>query len=130
MLRTFGFFGFVCCAAMLGPEAALAADTAAHVDSTKPNSEPFYPDSARAAGEQGTVLVDVLVRSSGHPSKFRVSQSSGYGDLDEAAVESVLNWHFVPATRDGDTVTDWATVKIVYQLPQAPPAALPASSSP
>lgn len=123
MLRTFGLIGFACCLALLGAGVAEAAETAARVDPAQANSEPIYPDAARAAGEQGTVLVDVLVRPSGHPSKFRVAQSSGYGDLDNAAVETVLNWHFIPATRDGDTVTDWTTVKVVYQLPQAPAAA-------
>lgn len=123
MLRTFGLVGFACCAALLGSGVAQASDTSARVDPTQANSQPIYPDSARAAGEQGTVLVDVLVRSSGHPSKFRVAQSSGYGDLDAAAVQTVLNWRYVPATHDGDTVTDWTTVKVVYQLPQTPAAA-------
>ena len=40
--------------------------------------------------------------------------------LDNAAVESVLNWRFIPAMRNGDTVSDWAAVKIVYQLPRLP----------
>ncbi|HTT85569.1 MAG TPA: energy transducer TonB [Rhizomicrobium sp.] len=125
VLRSFGFAGFVCCAAMLGPEAAQAADTPAHVDSSKPNADPIYPDSARAAGEQGTILIDVLIRSDGRLSKFRVAQSSGYGDLDDAAVQSVLNWHFAPATRDGDPVTDWTTVKVEYRLPQSAAATPP-----
>ncbi len=128
ILRSFGLMGFVCCAAMLGSGAAQAGDMPARVDPAQPNSQPFYPDSAQAAGEQGTVLVDVLVRSSGHPTKYRVAQSSGYGDLDSAAVQTVLNWHYMPAIRDGDDVSDWTTVKIVYQLPQAPraPSASPA----
>jgi protein TonB len=88
------------------------------VDSAQANAEPFYPDSARAAGEAGTVLVDVLIKSTGRPSEYRVTQSSGYGDLDAAAVQSVLNWRYLPAMRDGDTVSDWTTVKVVYQLPQ------------
>jgi protein TonB len=124
VLRSLGFVGLVCCAATSGSGVAVAADTAAHVDSTKPNAQPFYPDTARAAGEQGTVLLDVEVRPSGHPTKFRVAQSSGYGDLDTAAVQTVLNWRFVPATRDGDAVTDWTTVRVVYELPQ-PSAPVP-----
>jgi protein TonB len=118
MLRHLGVVGTVCCAALLGSVAAQAADTPAHVDSTQPNAQPIYPDSSRAAGEQGTVLIDVLVRSSGRASQFRVAQSSGFGDLDAAAVQTVLNWRYVPATRDGDTVSDWTTVKVVYQLPK------------
>jgi TonB family protein len=117
-LRSLGFVGFVCCAAVMGPVAAQAGDMPARVDSTQPNAEPFYPDSARAAGEAGTVLIDVLVKSTGRPAQYRVAQSSGYGDLDAAAVQTVLNWRYLPATHDGDTVSDWTTVKIVYQLPQ------------
>ena len=125
VLRSY-VIGLVCCAVTAGPGVALAADTTAHVDPTASNAEPAYPDSARAAGEAGTILLDVQVKSNGRASKFRVAQSSGFGDLDEAAVETVLNWHFVPATRDGDAVTDWATVKIVYQLPQTADKAAPA----
>jgi periplasmic protein TonB len=118
LLRPFGFVGIVCCAAMLGSGAAMAGATPAHVDSSQPNEEPIYPDSARAAGEQGTILIDILVHASGRPGQYRVAQSSGYGDLDAAAVQTVLNWKYVPATRDGDAVSDWATVKVVYELPK------------
>jgi protein TonB len=71
-------------------------------------------------------MVDVYVKPSGRPTKAKISQSSGFADLDEAAIESVLNWRFVPAMRGDDTVSDWTTVKIVYQLPVlAPPPAVP-----
>jgi len=109
------------CGTFLCGGAALAAETLAHVDSSAPHAQPAYPDLAQESGEQGTVLVDVYVRSSGRPGKFRVAQSSGFGDLDNAALGSVLGWRFVPATRDGDTVSSWTTVKIVFQLPQPPP---------
>jgi protein TonB len=126
MLRSYGLIGLACCAVTVGPGIAVAADSPAHVDSTQQNAEPIYPDSARAAGEAGTILLDVEIKSTGRAAKYKVSQSSGYGDLDEAAVETVLNWHFVPATRDGDAITDWTTVKIVYQLPQTADKAAPA----
>ncbi|MGH6878174.1 MAG: energy transducer TonB [Rhizomicrobium sp.] len=102
----------------------------AHVDLSQPHPQPAYPTAALASGEQGTVLVNVLVPSSGHISEYRLAQSSGFGDLDNAALESVLGWRFVPAVRDGDTVTDWTTVKVVFELPQpaAPPAVAPTSN--
>ncbi len=106
-------FGIACSAG-----AAIASYLPAHVDASMPHTQPGYPDSARASGEQGTVLVAVYVHPNGRISKYRVAQSSGFGDLDDAAVESVLAWRFVPATRDGDAVSDWATVRIVFQLPQ------------
>jgi len=104
--------------------AALAAGTPPHVDMMQPHLQE-YPDQAQVNGEQGTVLVSVYVRQDGKVAKYRIAQSSGFGDLDNAALESILNWRFVPATRDGgDRVADWTTVKIVYQLPQ-PPAPQP-----
>jgi protein TonB len=96
------------------------------VDLTQPHPQPAYPDSAQLNGEQGSVLVDVYVHPNGRAAKVKVSRSSGFEDLDNAAVEGVLNWRYVPAMRDGDTVSDWATVKIDFQLPQ--PAA-PAPSN-
>lgn len=105
---------------LTGAGAAFAANSAPHVDLTQPHVQE-YPDSAQVNGEQGSVLVSVYVRPNGRASKIRVAQSSGFADLDNAAVESVLNWRFVPAMQDGDPVSDWAAVRVVYQLPQAPP---------
>ncbi len=100
----------------------------ARVDSTKPNAQPAYPDGAQANGEQGTVIVDVYVNSNGRPTKARIVRSTGFNDLDNAALEGVLNWRFVPAERAGETVSDWTKVQIDFQLPQAPgmtPVSLP-----
>lgn len=106
-------------------QAASASESPAHVDLTAPHPQPPYPDSAQAVGEAGTVLLDVYVRPSGRAGKVRVSQSSGFEDLDTAAVQGVLNWRYVPALRGGDPVSDWTSVKIVFQLPQT---AAPASN--
>src|ERR1700685_3362641 len=97
------------------------ADSPAKVDHSYANPPPIYPDSAQLAGEQGDVLVDVRITSGGRPAGVRINQSSGFADLDNAAVETVLNWRFVPAIEDGDTVTSWTTVKIHYALPQTTP---------
>ena len=105
--------------AIMGAGAAFGASTAPHVDLTQPHTQ-VYPESAQASGEQGTVLVQVYVGPNGRVAKYNVAQSSGFGDLDNAALESVLNWRFVPAMRDGDPVSDWTVVKVVYELPQAP----------
>jgi protein TonB len=118
----FGGMAFSFAAAFSMSPAAAQMNSPARVDTALPHPQPPYPDSAQQSGEQGTVLVDVLVRTSGRPVKARISQSSGFQDLDNAAVQGVLNWHFLPATQGGDTVSDWTTVKIVYQLPTMVPA--------
>jgi TonB family protein len=114
---------------VLGSTSTCLADSPARVDRTAPTPAPVYPDSAQVAGEQGDVLLDVYVTAGGHPRKFRVNQSSGFPDLDNAAAETVANWQFVPAIKGGDTVSSWTTVKIHFELPhaaQATPAAAPA----
>jgi protein TonB len=120
---------FVCGLLLAGGAAAQAANgtlnSPPRIDTSYPNQQPPYPDTAQINGEMGTVLVDVLVRPSGKPAKFKISQSSGYQDLDTAAIEGVLNWRFIPALRDGEQVSDWTTVKIVYQPPAMTPAPAP-----
>jgi TonB family protein len=98
---------------------------AAHLDSAFQNYQPRYPDAAQANGEQGNVVLDVYVGDDGNVRKIRINQSSGFDDLDNAAIAGVLSWRFVPANYYGDVVSDWTTVTIVYQLPRAvvlPPA--------
>ena len=115
---------------VLGSATTCLADSPAQVDRSRPTPAPDYPDAAQVAGEQGDVLLDVYVTSGGHARKFRVNQSSGYPDLDNAAAEAVANWQFVPAVKGGDTVSSWTTVKIHFELPkaaQAAPAATPAT---
>jgi len=102
---------------LLGATPVLAADaTPARVDSSQPTAI-VYPPTAQVAGEQGTVIVDVFVGTNGKVSRYAIAKSSGFDDLDNAALESVMNWHYVPASRDGDTVGDWAQVNVVYKLP-------------
>jgi TonB family protein len=103
---------------MLAGRSAFAADVPPRVDTSKPTNV-VYPESAQRAGEEGAVIVRVYVSSSGRPMKADIAQSSGFDDLDDAALETALNWHYVPALRDGDTASDWATVQVVYKLPTA-----------
>ncbi len=121
--------GALALALVLGSATTCLADSPAHVDRSYPTPPPAYPDSAQVAGEQGDVLLDVYVSSGGHARKFRVNQSSGYADLDNAAAEAVANWQFVPAVQDGDTVSSWTTVKVHFELPHAAQAA-PAGAPP
>jgi periplasmic protein TonB len=120
-LRRFGFAVSILGATAFGAAGAYASDTPAHVDTSQANPQPPYPDSADAGGEQGAVMIAVFVRPDGRVTAYRIAQSSGFDDLDTAALQSVLNWKFVPARHDGDPVADWTTVRIVFQLPQAPP---------
>jgi TonB family protein len=98
------------------------ADTRAHVD-TSVSTQTIYPAQSQDAGEQGSVVLSVNVARDGMPMHIRVAQSSGFADLDAAAIETALNWHYVPATHDGEPHPQEIDVRVVYQLPQAPAAA-------
>jgi protein TonB len=96
--------------------AASAADVAPKVDTSQPTPV-VYPTTAQRAGEEGTVLLNVYVTYTGKPQKIDIAKSSGYRELDNAAVETAANWHYVPALHDGDTASDWASVQVVYRMP-------------
>jgi TonB family protein len=103
---------------------AAAADAPPRVDTSQPTTV-VYPKSAQVSGEEGTVMVRVFVNTSGRAARASVAQSSGFMDLDNAAVETAMNWRYVPAIHDGDTASDWATVQVVYKLPAGEPARPP-----
>ena len=80
------------------------------------NPRPLYPMSARRRGEQGTVLLKVLVTREGTAATVRVETSSGSKSLDEAALEAVRKWRFVPAKRGAQPVEEWYEIPLVFKL--------------
>jgi protein TonB len=104
---------------MLCAAPAAAADQASthpQIDLSQPNYQPAYPAAAQKAGERGTTIVAVYVNAVGNPYKVLLSETSGYADLDRAAVEAVRSWHFVPATKSGTAVSEWTAVGIQFNL--------------
>ncbi len=78
---------------------------------------PPYPDSARRAHEQGTVLLLVKVDALGNPIETTVKQTSGYPRLDRAAQDWIqLNYKFQPATINGLPVAAEVTIPIRFSL--------------
>lgn len=80
------------------------------------NPAPRYPLVARRNGEQGTVTLRVLVLRDGVPASVSVERTSGSGRLDNAALETVKSWRFVPARRGDTPVEAWVLVPIVFRL--------------
>ncbi len=65
------------------------------------NTPPDYPEASRRARETGRVVIHALVDETGAVRDVSVSSSSGFPDLDAAAVDAVRSWRFLPATADG-----------------------------
>lgn len=80
------------------------------------NPAPEYPQMARRRGEQGRVLIKVLVTSQGDASNVTLEKSSGSNYLDEAAIKAVKNWKFVPARSNNEAVSGYVTVPINFSL--------------
>jgi TonB family protein len=58
-----------------------------------------FPTRAISRGQQGTVLMDVLIEDSGRAAAVEVVDSSGYRLLDQAAKETALTqWEFDVST--------------------------------
>ncbi|MBK1680957.1 energy transducer TonB [Rhodocyclus tenuis] len=82
------------------------------------NPAPVYPMSCRRRGEQGTVLLTVLVLADGTVGDIGIRRSSGYPDLDESALKAVSRWRFVPASRGGKPL-DWRySLPVIFNLRQ------------
>lgn len=67
-------------------------------------SAPAYPMSSRRMGETGTVVLHVELDERGQVAAAKVSSSSGYLRLDEAALNAIRAWRCKPATRNGEPV--------------------------
>lgn len=80
------------------------------------NPEPPYPAFARRLGEQGRVLLAVSVSAHGLPENVEIKATSGSPRLDQAALEAVRRWRFVPAKRGDTPIQSWVTVPIVFSL--------------
>ena len=63
-----------------------------------------YPSGAKQRHEQGAVALMVVVIPNGAVALTRVTNSSGFPELDSKSEELAKTWHFTPATLDGHPV--------------------------
>ena len=80
------------------------------------NPAPSYPPLSRRFGEQGEVMLRVLVSPTGEALQVELLASSGHRRLDEAARKMVAKWRFIPAQRGQEKIQAWVRVPVVFQL--------------
>lgn len=80
--------------------------------------DPVYPESARKEGVTGSVGVRIEVLESGRPGQVELQRSSGRASLDQAALDAVRRWRFVPAqvADTGRPVRCYTTLSVVFKL--------------
>jgi len=81
--------------------------------------EPQYTEEARKAGLRGSAIVRVEVRPDGTVAADGITIIQGLGmGLDEKAIESVKQWIFKPAYKDGKPagITMPVSVQVEFRL--------------
>jgi protein TonB len=80
------------------------------------NRKPDYPAMSRRYEEQGTVVLQVLVKADGTAGEVKLKSSSGHPQLDKSAMSTVQTWRFNPATSEGRPIAEWYQVPIPFKL--------------
>jgi protein TonB len=75
---------------------------------------PVYPEIARAARIEGTVILEAVLDRKGRVSQVRVAQSSPL--LDQAAIDAVRRWQYSPSVLHGQPVEVLMTITITFKL--------------
>ena len=73
---------------------------------------PVYPQEARDANVQGVIVIQARVEPDGRISHARVLRS--IPQLDQAALDAVLQWEFEPLVIDGEGVTYLLMTTVVF----------------
>jgi protein TonB len=86
-------------------------------DPRRPLSKPQYSPRMIREGNQGTIEIEVYVMPNGRVGDARVAKSTGFAELDLAAIaEAKRNWRLLPATRDGVAIAQWHRLRVTYRL--------------
>ena len=80
------------------------------------NSPPTYPGLARKRGQEGKVVLQVLVNKEGRVDDLKIDVSSGFRLLDRAAEKAVRKWHFEPARKGEEKMPMWVRVPVSFKL--------------
>ena len=81
---------------------------------------PAYTAEARAAGVEGIVLIQAIIRKNGTVDSFKVLRGLGYG-LDESVIYTISKkWRFRPGTLNSKPVDVQANIVVSFRLFQGP----------
>lgn len=79
------------------------------------HSNPEFSEEARSAKYQGVVIVSIHVDETGGTRNLRILHPVGMG-LDQKAVQTVSQWRFNPAMKDGEAVDMDIAVEVDFHL--------------
>jgi periplasmic protein TonB len=68
-------------------------------------------------GEEGRVVLRVMVGPDGKPTGATVAKTSGSEHLDRAGIDTVMRWRFKPGTRGGAAEAMSVLQPVDFKLP-------------
>jgi len=74
--------------------------------------KPVYPPIARQAGVTGVVILEVVIDTDGNVAEARVLRSIPL--LDQAALDAVKDWKYVPTQMNGATIPVILTLTVNF----------------
>lgn len=77
---------------------------------------PAYPQSSIKHGETGTVVFQLLINTSGFAGRAKLLDTSGFRELDRAALIGFLGCKFKPVLKDGIAVEAWIDMRYVWEI--------------
>lgn len=82
----------------------------------KQNCKPKYPAISKRNEETGTVTLSFLIAPDGQVMESRIKRSSGFRNLDRAALAALAECRFQPAIEDGKPEYTWVDVRHSFDL--------------
>lgn len=79
-------------------------------------AQPVYPESAKSAGVQGTVVLRAVIGMDGKPLSLRVMNSQVDPELARSAVEAVSQWRYTPMLLNGEAIEVDTTITVNFSL--------------
>ncbi|MCC6069972.1 energy transducer TonB [Massilia sp. GCM10020059] len=109
------YLRFIAALALSGASCAVvAAEVPASFDPKNCKAE--YPKASLMNEEQGTVSMAFLVSADGSVVDSKLEKTSGFKNLDKAAMKSLSACKFKPGTKDGAPAQTWTKVDYAWKL--------------
>ena len=82
----------------------------------KPEAKAYYTLASKVSGEQGEVLVELIIDEEGNVSDVNLLRPSNYPRLDKAAIAIGKQYHFQPFSIDGVATSITTNFSIKFYL--------------
>jgi protein TonB len=82
----------------------------------QPDADPYYPSFSKRAGEQGEVVVRLIIDEAGIVEEVALLRSSGFARLDRAATDIGKRYRFKPYSVNGNPARISTNLLIKFNL--------------